>query len=1051
MKGFFGWFAANGVFANLLLLVIVVSGLVTLPTITREVFPEIATDLVRVTVEYPGAAPEEVEQSVILRVEEAVEGIEGIEEITSIAAENIGVVTVEALEGADIERLLDDVKGRVDAIDTFPREAEEPVIEEVLTRRQVVSVAISGDVREKTIKKIAEQVRDDLLALEDVTQVTLQAVRPYEISIEVSRRDLRRYGLTFEDVARVVRAYSLDLPAGEIETEGGQILVRTAEQGETRADFSKIPVRVRDDGTRVLVEDVATVVDGFADTDQAAAFDGESTAIVQVFRVGDQSALDISDQVAEYVKEQRDELPKGVSITIWQDESETLRARLDLLISNGQMGFLLVAALLALFLRLYLASWVAAGVPLSFLGAIILMPGLDVTISLISLFGFIVVLGIVVDDAIVVGENIFRHFEMGKDGLTAATDGSSEVAKPVFFAVATTVVAFVPLLIVSGTLGKIIRAIPLIVISALAFSLIESFFILPNHLSHMKHHKKRRGLLEKWGRVQASVSRGLDWIIDRMYEPTLALAKRWRYATIAVFASMLMVSIGLVLGRWVEFTFFPDVEADQVSAFLTMPQGTPEPRTRAAVRRMEDAAQAVRREVKEETGQDVFRHVLASIGQSPARVEGGPEAGKELMPTGSHIGEVTVELVGADKREITSEEIVRRWRARVGTIPSATELTYQASVFTTGDPIAIRISGPDIETLEEAADRLKRALADYPGVEEIADSYLEGKQELSIEITEEAEAAGLTLQMVASQVRGAFYGAEAQRIPREREEVKVMVRLPEEERQSVADLEDLYIRGPGEVAIPFGTAGRAQLGRGPSSIKRVDAARVIEVTADVDRAKTNANEVIGDLSRTVLPELRTEYPRLRFSFFGEQEEQQRSINSLTRGFMLALFIMFALLAIALRAYIQPLIVMSAIPFGFVGALGGHLLMGLDVTILSLFGVVALAGVVVNDSLVMVDFINRYVADQDTNLDEAIRAAGKARFRPILLTSLTTFAGLSPLLLEQSVQAQFLIPMATSLAFGVLFGTLITLVLVPVLYNIVADVKKVGRRATKRTE
>ncbi len=1054
MRRVVAWFAANGVAANLLMMAVVVAGLLTLWSLPREIFPETESGIVTVAVPFPGAAPEEVEEGVVIRVEEAVQDLEGIEEIRSTSAENAGTVTLEVQEGTDVQRLVADVKSRVDAIDSFPEEAEEPIVQELLLRRQVINVAVSGDVGERTLKTIGERVRDDLVALPGITQADLVIARPYEISIEVSEPALRQYGLTFGEVANAVRRSSLDLGGGAITTAGGEVLLRTEGQAYGGRDFERLPLLTLPDGTRLAIGDVADVVDGFADTDQAARFDGEPAVMVQVFRVGDQNAIDVAAAVHAYVEEERRRLPAGVELTTWADDSQVLRSRLDTLIRNGRAGFVLVFLVLALFLRLSLAGWVALGIPISFLGALAVMPWFDVSINLISLFAFIVVLGIVVDDAIVVGENVYSEFEAGKSGLEAAVDGAVGVHVPVVFAILTTIAAFTPLLGVGGNTGQVMRVIPIIVIATLVFSLLESLFVLPHHLSHLHHGEKDHGALRRrWQGLRIRVARGLDWMIERLYRPTLRLALTWRYATVALAVALLVAVVGVVAGGWVKFTFFPAVEADNVVALLTMPQGTSAEETGEALERIEGAVLDLRREIEEESGDDVFRHVLTSVGDQPY-LSAGPNAAAGRGAGGGHLGEVNVELVPTEERGVASTQVAERWRARVGAVAGAEELTFTSSLFSAGSPIYVQFSGADPQRLERAAERLKAVLAEYPGVQDVTDTFRAGKAEVEIDVTAEAEAAGLTRADVARQTRQAFYGEEAQRIQRGRDEVKVMVRLPESGRRSLGDLETLRFRAPGGVEVPFTTAARAELSRGPASIQRVDRRRVLAVTADVDPATANAAEILADLEAGPLPELMADFPGVRYTLEGEQQEQRETMGGLVRGFAFALLAIYVLLAIPFRSYAQPLIVMSAIPFGLIGAVGGHLVMGLDLTILSMFGIVALTGVVVNDSLVMVDFINQRYRE-GMPLRTAIRRSGVARFRAIVMTSLTTFAGLAPLLTERSLQAKFLIPMAVSLAFGVLFATLITLLLVPVGYFILEDVKAATRRlfgmAAKDTE
>jgi multidrug efflux pump subunit AcrB len=921
-----------------------------------------------------------------------------------------------------------------------------------MIRRQVLEIAVSGDADERALKVLGERIREDLVALPGITQAELAAVRPYEISIEVSEESLRQYGLTFEQVARAIRQSSLDLPGGKIKTAGGEILLRTKAQAYRGREFEELPLLTLADGTRLAVGDVANVVDGFADTERWSRFNGQPAVLIQVFRVGNEGALAVAGVVQEYLETARKTVPEGIELTVWQDQTRILKSRLDLMLRNGRNGFILVVLVLALFLKLRLAGWVSLGIPISFLGAIALMPTLDVSINLISLFAFIIVLGIVVDDAIIVGENIYSHYQRGGEGLAVAVAGTQEVMTPVVFAVLTGVAAFAPLLAVTGNIGKIMRVIPLIVIPTLLFSLVESLLVLPNHLSHLRHdqdHVARTRVGRLWMRIQEGFSDGLQVVIERSYRPSLSRAIEWRYLTLAGMLALLIITFGVVRGGWIKFNFMPVVEADNSASYLTMPQGTPAAVTARMVEHIESAALELAAELEQEQGGQPIRRVMATIGDQPFRTAAGPAAlnvGADFSAT--HLGEVNLELAPAEERDTTSTEVADRWREKVGAIPDAVELTFTSSLFSSGEAINFELSGPRVDQLREFATRLKEELRSYPGVRDITDSFRAGKQELELVITPEAEAAGLTQADLARQVRQAFYGEEVQRIQRGRDDVKVMVRYPESRRLSLGDVEGLRIRTPNGTEVPFTTAADVQLSRGPATIRRTDRRRVVNVTADVNQAQANANDIIADMEAEVLPRLLADYPEVRYSLEGEQQQQRETLGGLARGFVIALLVIYALLAIPFKSYFQPLIVMSAIPFGLIGAVWGHVVLGMDLAILSMFGIVALTGVVVNDSLVMVDFINRSYR-QGVPLTEAIRTAGSSRFRPILLTSLTTFAGLTPLLLERSMQARFLIPMAISLAFGVLFATFITLILVPSLYAILEDVRGIfsGHRAT----
>lgn len=1046
MRGVIAWFAENTVAANILMVVIVAGGLLAIPRVQREIFPEISADSILVTVPYLGATPEEVEEAICVRIEEAIQDLEGIDRLISTASEAVCTVVVEALDGYDIRTLLEEVRSRVFAIDTFPAEAEEPVIREVTLRRQVLNVAISGDTSEATLKRLGEQVRDELSAIPGVTMIELASVRPYEISIEVSERKLRRHNLTFDEVAQAVRNESLDLPGGSIETPGGEILLRTEGQAYTGKQFENLVLLRRPDGTRVHVGDVATVVDGFAETDQRARFNGRPAVLVQVFRVGQQSVLEVADLVHEYVERAQARVPEGIELTIWQDNSAFFRSRLELLTRNGLTGLLLVLLLLTFFLKVRLAFWVTLGIPISFLGAIWLMPVLDVSLNMLSLFAFILVLGIVVDDAIIVGENIHRQHREGRQELEGAVRGAQEVTAPVVFAVLTSVVAFSPLLFVPGVSGRIWRVIPLIVIPALIFSLVESLLILPAHLSHMRENddEPRTRMGRVWSGFQAFFSRGLERTANGFYRPGLEIALRWRYLAVAVGIAILLITVGLVAGGWVPIVFLPSVEADFVIAMVTMPLGTPSETTEEVVRGLERSAMQLAREIDLRRGPgepSIIRHMLTSIGEQPFRAQERQRAGVVGVDfTGAHLGEVNIELAPAEERTVSSEEIALRWRELTGPIPGAVEVTYISSLFRAGEAINIRLSGPRMEELLAASEQLKDELRRIPGVFDVADTYRAGKEELRLSIRPEAQYLNLSLADLARQVRQGFYGEEAQRVQRGRDDVRVMVRYPRSERRSLNDIENMWIRTAGGDGVPFSTVAIIERGRGPASIQRIDRRRAVSVTADVDPARANAAAITNFLMQERLPQITARFPGIRYELAGEQEERRESTEGLIQNFQLALLGIYALLAIPFRSYVQPLIVMSAVPFGLVGATWAHLLLGLELSLLSMSGMVALSGVVVNDSLILVDFVNRR-RREGAPLFRAVRSAGVVRFRPVLLTSLTTFAGLTPLLLERSLQAQFLIPMAVSLGFGVLFGTVITLALVPCLYMILEDVRR----------
>ena len=1037
------WFARNTVAANLLMAFIVVGGLLAAFNVISEAMPEISLDRILVEVPYRGAAPEEVEEAICVRIEEAIYGVDGIKQIVSTASENVGTVMIELELGADMRRVLDDVKGRVDAIDTFPEETEKPIIRELVARQQVTDLAVSGYADEFVLKAVAERVRNELSALPEISQVELMSARPYEISIEVSETALRRHGLTFDEVARAVRRSSLDVPGGSVRRESGEVLLRTIGQAYRGPEYENLVLLTRPDGTRLRLGDVAAVVDGFAETDQSARLDLAPAVLLSVFRTGEQDALEIAERVAAYVERARPAMPEGISLTTWQDVSEVIDSQLGLMLRTGVTGFALVFLLLTLFLELRLAFWVSLGIPISFLGAIMLMPAGGVTINFMSLFAFILVLGIVVDDAIIVGENIHAHQERHGEGLRGSIEGAREIATPVIFAVLTTVAAFMPLMFVPGMMGKFFRTIPLIVIPCLLFSLIESLNILPAHLSRLPA-RRRAG---PWHRFQRLFSEGLKRFIRGAYRPSLEVGLRWRYTTAASGVAILILTVGLVLGGWTSFHFFPNMEAPFMAASLTMPQGTPVGNTAAAVRRIEQGAERLRRELLAETGQDYLLHIFAAVGDQP--VASRDQSLGALAGTGAaHLGEVVVELAPSEQRLYSSEQLGNRWREITGPIPEAVDLKFNATAASPGEDVDVMLVGPDMARLRAAAEDVKTHLRAYDGVYGITDSFRAGKREMRLGLEPAAETLGVTLEALGRQVRQAFYGEEAQRIQRGRDDIRVMVRYPADQRRSLGDLENMRIRTPDGGEVPFAQVASVDPGRGFAAIKRVDRNRAVNVTASVDEAVTSGGAVIADLRARLLPEILPRYPGVRYVFEGVQAEQEEATAGLQTGFLIALLVIYALLAIPLKSYIQPLIIMSAIPFGLVGAVWGHAIMGLDVTLMSMFGLVALAGVVVNDSLVMVTFINRK-RELHAELAVAIREAGAARFRPILLTSLTTFFGLAPLMAVDSFDAMLVVPMAVSLAFGVIFATFITLVLVPTAYLIIEDVKRLPRRLLAR--
>lgn len=1062
MKTLIFFWARNHVAANFLMLALFAGGLFTWMGLKKEIFPEISSNFVTVQTPYPNASPEEVEKGVCVPVEESIQDLDGIERLTSTSVEGMGVVVVEVAAGKDVRKVLNDVKSRVDAIQNFAESVEKPIVADVLLKHKVMSLAVTADTDERTLRALSEKVRDDLLSFTGkapenelerlkgffdraffgeprVTQIELAGVRDHEISIEVAEETLDEFGLTFSQVADAVRATSIDLPGGSLRTRAGEILIRAQNRRYEVPEIEEITVTTRPDGSVVKLREVATVIDGFKEDVLHSRYDGHPAIVLNIFRTGEEDTLRLAKLVREFVAEQETHVPKGVHLEIWNDDSVFLEGRIALLLEDGLQGFALVFIALALFLRPALAFHVALGIPIAFAGALLALPYGAISINMISLFAFILVLGIVTDDAIVVGERINERIERGEPARLAAPKGTWEVMSVAAFGVFTTMMAFTPMLAVDGISGNIWRQIPWIVIPVLIFSLVETNFILPAHLSHLKpinpNHPNR------FLRIQQRIAGSLDGFVRHLYGPVLEKLVVWRHATVATFAAVLLVTFGLLAsGRLVKFEFFPRVEAEVISAKLTLPNGVPAEATEAAVRKIEEAALAIQRETRDIAGRPVIRHLLATVGAQPYTPGISFEAGQ-----GENLGEVTVELQGADSRnrpDLLADSIIADWRERVGPIPGAVELSFMLQTAAGGNAIDLELTGPDLDELDAAAEFVKAELAKGEGVIDIGDSNLEGKREVKLAITPLGESLGLRLETVARQVRQAFFGEEVQRLQRGRDEVRVYVRYPREDRASLQELKDMRLRDASGAEIPFGEAVRAEEGRGYATIRRANRFRSINVTADIDHANpnANANETVAWMRADILPRMTREHPTVMWGFQGEQKDQRESVSQMSRGFVFAMVGIYLILALPLRSYTQPLIVMSVIPFGMIGAVAGHIAFGMNFSIMSLIGVIALAGVVINESLVLVEFVNRYRRDGH-GVREAVIKGGRDRFTPIFLTSVTSFIGLLPIITESSIQAKFLIPMAVSLAFGGLLNLFNTLVLVPCVYCLFDDVRR----------
>jgi multidrug efflux pump subunit AcrB len=1035
-KGPLAWMAENSVAANLLMALVVISGLIMMLRVKQEVFPEFDLDIIVINVAYPGASPEEIEQGILLGIEDGIKGIDGIKEVRSFGYESVGVVSIDLLLGTDRNRILSDVKNAVDRITSFPEDIERPVVSLAQIRNQVMSLVVAGDVSEKVLRGLAEEIRDELLQNPKITLAELAAVRPYEVSVEVSKENLRAYGLSLEEIAARVRRASVEITGGTVKSESGEVLLRTDERRLSADEYGAVALRSLPGGSKLELKDISTIKDGFAENDQRSTFNGKSAAMIKIFRVGDQTPIEIAALVKTYMADKMEKLPEGIELAIWGDRSKMYEERVDLLMRNAYLGLLLVILVVGLFLEVRLAFWITLGIPICFIGALNLLPGFGVSINMISLFGFIVTLGIVVDDAIIVGEAIYRRREEGLGRLDAAIMGVKDVAQPVVFAVLTTIVAFMPMLFVPGISGKFFKNIPVVVIAVLILSLIESLLILPAHLAHTRKGKGSV-LIERLNQVQAKFSARLHIFIMGPFTNWVRWSTSNIFLTIALGLMLFFVALGIVSGGWIKFTFLPKIESDQVVATLTMPFGTPVEETRALEKRMNVALDKALSEFgsKKESTLGIFSE---SGSKGNARPGGGPHGRRDRA--GSHLAQVGVYLVASDKRDFSAREFATRWREEVGEIAGAENLNFRFAIGAgSGEAIDFVLSHRDDALLERAAQQLGEHLATYDGVLDIDDGFAAGKEQLSFKLKPQAIEAGLNEIQLARQIRSAFFGVEAQRQLRGREEIRTYVRLPRHQRESEYHLEELMLNTvKGE--IPLREAAEVKRGRSYTNIHRQDGRRVIHVTADVDAKKVESNKVVRSVRADFIGQLKSDNPGLSVSLGGEQRRQHMSMGAIAKNYMVALIAMFALLAVAFRSYTQPFLIMLAIPFGFVGMVFGHIVMGYGLSFISMMGFVALSGVVVNDSLVLIVAINRF-RDAGKTAVEAALAGVQRRFRAIMLTSLTTFFGLLPMIFEPSVQARFLIPMAISLGFGIMFATLITLFIVPAFYLLLEKIRE----------
>lgn len=1025
-KGTIAWFTRNPVAANLLMILIFIVGGHAAYNIQRSIIPMIEPNVINISMAYPGAAPEDVERGIILKIEESLKDIESIKRVESTASESFGSVYLTLYENFDIFAVMDEVKSAVDAISSFPEESEKAVIKRFRLEEQAVFIQLYGNMDEVGLKSLTEDIKDELLQDPDIASAEILGARDYEISVEVTEITLRKYNLTLEQVAQAIRQSSVDLPGGSVKTENGDILLRTKGQGYQQYDFEKMVLITQPDGTRLTLGDIATINDGFVETTESALFDKKFSMSVRIMAIGDQDVITVARAAKAYVKKKRNDLPPGISIDYWADVTYYLEGRLNMLLKNLALGALLVFIILALFLDIKLAFWVMAGLPVCFLGTFIFMPleFVDITLNMVSLFGFILILGIVVDDAIIIGESAYSATEKHGHSVENVIAGTLKVATPATFGVLTTIVAFMPNLFLEGFMAAFPKSMGWVVIFCLIFSLIESKWILPSHLAHSRPSKG--GILGLLNKIPTKNNRRLNHFIQNRYLPMLMICIRNRYTTFAVFAAMLILVAGLVSGGIVRYVLFPAIPSDFLNTQLKMVEGTPDWQTQEANNKIVNAMYELENRYKLDTGNEegLINHIFSySDGRSANSM---------------------MELTKAENRSMTSNEISDQWRQLVGDIPGAKVLAITNVEGFGGPAVAFKLIGPDITILKQAGTELEQKLATYNGTYDIRNNASTNQDDIILSIKPKAEVLGITLADLGRQVRHAFYGAEAQRIQRETNEIKVMVRYPKTERTTIASLENMYIRTPQGDEVPFSAVAEVNIVPGYSQTTRINGERAIKVSTEVNKEITEPSAVTNDIKANFMPELLSRYPGVSYKLDGESEEAGKLFGSLFVGLAVALLGIYALLAIPLKSYLQPLIIMSVIPFGIIGAIVGHIIIGISFSMMSFFGIIALSGVVVNDSLIMVDFVNKSVAKGMDKFDAVIHS-GARRFRAILITSLTTFFGLLPMLLETSLQAQEVIPMAVSLSFGIIFATVITLFLVPCLYMALDDVTRLWQR------
>ncbi len=1035
MKAVLTAFARNRVFANILLLLIFMASFLAIKSMVRETFPEFSLDMITITVPYPGADPEEVEEGISRKIEEALDDVEGIKQYTTQSSEGVAAAQIEVKETYDVADVLDKVRTEINAISTFPVDAENPIISEMTLKDSVVLISVSGDMSERGLKEWAHRMKDEMQQLPEISQAEVFVVREYEIGVEVSETRLREYGLTFDQVAAAVRQSNLNMAGGAIRSEGEEIRVRTMGRKYTGKEMAKIVVKAAPGGELITLDRLAVIDDGFAEDPIEARINGRPAALLNILKTKEEDALTIAGAVSRFIEQKRRELPAGADIAVIYDATEMLQDRIDLLLKNGIIGLALVFLLLWLFLDMRLSFWAGMGIPISLGGGMVILWMMGETINMISLFGLIMVLGIVVDDAIVVGEAIFVHRQQGEPPLKAAVEGVSEVGLPVIAAVVTSIVAFLPLAYIGGVMGKFIEILPVVVIACLLISLVECLILLPAHLSDLPDPNRKRPRRWSPAAINTLTGRGMEWFVEQVYKPFLRKAVHWRYVSFCTAIAVLLITIGFMRGGILKFEVFGEVDGFIVTANVTFPNGTPPDVTEAAVKRIDAAMARLSERLETASGKPLVINRLSLVGQSLGQI---PESGP-------HLGGMHAVLLPSEERGIPSQDILVMWEKEVGPIPGVKSLIFEGmATGPPGAPIEVWIQGRDMEPILAAADDLQERLRDFEGVYQVRSDFSPGKNELRLSLKPEARTLGLTVEDLARQVYAGYYGQEAVRLQRGRDDIRVKVRYTEAERGRLSDFQNIRIRTPEGLAVPLLSVADATFAPGYATITRTDGMRRVAVSAAVDSGKANANEILNRLASDYFPKLNDAYPGIYISSQGEKKKMRESFSSLMVGVPMALIGIYIIIATMFRSYLQPMVILFTVPFGIIGAILGHLLLGYNLSLLSVFGMVALTGVVVNDAIVLIERINENLAGGMAFVD-AIVNGGARRFRAIILTTLSTVGGLTPLIAEQDLQARFLIPMALSLAAGVAFATLLTLVLAPSLLVILNDLRRLTAR------